>query len=334
MALTYEKTWNLGELVLPAQANGISWHEQAMFFIKEQLVSLGSNPWTVQYSSDASIAGVAGDGIDRWLTVGDLNWGGTTRSWIVLRNVTGKEILLDLQGANATRMRAYCSYSAGFTGGATNSRPTATDEQQIIDSALSSNDFWSGNVNAAATHPGGVVYVHQSEDGLISRVYFLYASFCASFWRFEHTVNQQPGIDESYFVAMHARNSSSPGDFTSPNNAGDGAIGFVNSSNMANPAGFGWSQAAISSDGLRGTSLADITYRDTRFTPPQQILFHQWVYGIDGPTGRYGRCADVWWSPNPPANTGNTAQESPNNREAAQYGHFLTFHDGTTFTTA
>jgi hypothetical protein len=91
--------------------------------------------WTVRYSCDSVTAGSAGDGVDRWSSDGALVWNnaGSAHSWIVLRQTgiaTNFELCISLEPASGpgSGYTIAVSPSAGFTGGSTTARPTATDE--------------------------------------------------------------------------------------------------------------------------------------------------------------------------------------------------------------
>ena len=89
--------------------------------------------WTVDYSCDKTTAGTKGDLVDRWTDDSKVNWGniGAAHSWIVLKNIllpgNSVELCIDLT-ASSTQATFVLSPSAGFTGGTTLNRPTATDE--------------------------------------------------------------------------------------------------------------------------------------------------------------------------------------------------------------
>ena len=164
---TIEKTWqfnvnrNVGALSSNTQVN-----KQLLLDMKNMLIatsSLGTwtnaagatitptNPWTVRYSCNGTTAGTAGDGVDRWQSLSDMNPGQMTgvnsltsaaRSWIVLKNTTldgGGNFQVLFDWLSDTNLGStfwgdygscvmYVSRTAGFTGGTTTSRPTATDE--------------------------------------------------------------------------------------------------------------------------------------------------------------------------------------------------------------
>lgn len=103
--------------------------------VKDALLAFASNPWTMRYSCNSVTAGTAGDGVDRITTNANLVWAnaGSAHSWMVLRQTgiaTNFELLISCENANASgaTLLVVTSPSAGFTGGTTTARPTATDE--------------------------------------------------------------------------------------------------------------------------------------------------------------------------------------------------------------
>jgi hypothetical protein len=178
--------------------------------IKNALTGFASNPWTVRYSCNTTTAGTAGDGVDRWATDADLAWATTTsgaRSWIVLRQTgiaTNFEVCLDLVGAgtdstNGLGGQLFVSASAGFTGGTTTARPTATDESA---QALSGSGVavlrWSQLTADLATRWS----VMQSSDGACTRFWFYAAGVLRGFYMFDKPTNIVTGwTNPSYALA-------------------------------------------------------------------------------------------------------------------------------------
>src|SRR5581483_5704779 len=124
-----------------------------------------TNCWTTRYSCDSVTAGTAGDGVDRWTGQSALVWGnaGTqVHSWHVFRqDALGTfDLLLSLEGgtANGNIMTAAVSPSAGFTGGTTTTRPTATDEIVLLN-----NTNWNFGTDSSA-----VLNVVSSTDGQVT----------------------------------------------------------------------------------------------------------------------------------------------------------------------
>lgn len=134
------------------------------------VATTAANLWTVRYSCDSATAGTAGDGVDRWDAITDLVWAnaGSAHSWIVIRNVAigaSAEILISCEGyaTNGQNITLAMSANAGFTGGTTTARPTATDEVVLINNA-----GWGGVGNADNNVK---LHVMKSTDGECWRVF-------------------------------------------------------------------------------------------------------------------------------------------------------------------
>lgn len=190
MALpTLEKTWEFdtnvtifrdiarGTTSAHADKRGL------LLAIKNAMIDNGSTrgfttPWEVRGSSDSTAAsllavGAGGPGTDRWIDIDDMVWhtsDGGARSWIVLRQSaisTTFELLIECRHGSSNddgaEIRAIVS-QAGFTGGSTTARPTATDERILCNLVT-----WGGGVQGGDTG----AYVMQfmiSSDGQCTRV--------------------------------------------------------------------------------------------------------------------------------------------------------------------
>lgn len=129
-----------------------------------------SNMWAVRYSCDSVTAGTAGDAVDRWSAIANLVWAnaGSAHSWIVLRQTaidTNCELLISCENAqvNGANITVVMSPSAGFTGGTTTARPTATDEIVVM-----SNATWGG---VAAADTNVKLHAMKSTDGECWRLF-------------------------------------------------------------------------------------------------------------------------------------------------------------------
>lgn len=160
---------------------------QLMRMIKNSLIGFGTLPWTVRYSCDGTTAGSAGDTVDRWAADANLVWSGTTHSWIVLRQTgiaTNFELCIDLANANSYVTTFVVSPSAGFTGGTTSARPTATD--QIV---LPETD-WGHYASTTATYK---LHVLQSTDGQVTHVVVFSNNLLTGHWMFQKPKNPVSG---------------------------------------------------------------------------------------------------------------------------------------------
>lgn len=155
---TPTKTWQFDlNISVPAQASEVARAQEMLFAIKEAMVGFASNPWTVALSSNTSTASAG----DNWTTPADLVWStGTARSWIVLENSTGFQMLFDLREStsSANQMDLYVSTNGGFTGGTTAATPTSPGQV-----TFSTSLPWFNNpVNASHQSYANVMH---SDDG-------------------------------------------------------------------------------------------------------------------------------------------------------------------------
>jgi hypothetical protein len=151
------------------------------------IATTAANLWTVRYSCDSVAAGAAGDGVDRWGAITDLVWAnaGVAHSWIVLRQTAigaTAELLISCENtsANGAQITVVASASAGFTGGTTTTRPTATDEDIRLSSAT-----WGGVFN---TDTNVKIHVMKSTDGECWRVLCCNAGQANTSWILEKAV--------------------------------------------------------------------------------------------------------------------------------------------------
>lgn len=115
-----------------------TYYDNLYWMIKESMqygtngVKGGTAAWTVVGSSDSVNFNMAGT--DLLVAPANIVQGTVNHSWIVLQqplqgNAPGYlQVCFDWNGATAALMSMAFSVSAGFTGGAINARPTATDE--------------------------------------------------------------------------------------------------------------------------------------------------------------------------------------------------------------
>ncbi|HSX21505.1 MAG TPA: hypothetical protein VLE97_01870 [Gaiellaceae bacterium] len=193
MALpTLTKTWqfNVNNAIV-ALGSSLADNRRLLRSIKNAMVGFTTNPWTMRYSCDSVTAGTAGDGVDRWTADANLVWAnaGSAHSWAVIRQTgiaTNFELLLSCETAAGLGqiLTAYISFSAGFTGGTTTARPTATDEQVLISAAN-----WSG----VSTDVASRWSVMQSTDGQCTRVIIASAGAATAYWLLEKPANPTTG---------------------------------------------------------------------------------------------------------------------------------------------
>lgn len=140
--------------------------------IKQALTTFNLNPWTVVGSSDSVAASM--DTTDRWSDVSDLVFrvlSGGVHSWIVLQqsNIAANfQVCFDLSNIlaadpNRQNLSIFVSVVAGFTGGSTTDRPTATDEYELN----ASTSPWLGSMT---TGVATMLSCFESSDGQCTRI--------------------------------------------------------------------------------------------------------------------------------------------------------------------
>ena len=135
-------TWQFTALnfSVAAAGNALTEHKNVLLRLKNSFIGFAQNPWTVKGSSNSSAAGM--DQVDRWSTTSDIvfNNSGSGHSWIVLGQTgmgVGFQLMIacNLSDSWGRYISVFYSPNAGFTGGSTTARPTATDEAPILEFA-------------------------------------------------------------------------------------------------------------------------------------------------------------------------------------------------------
>lgn len=153
----------------------------AIFSIKNALVSFGTLPWTVVSSSDGADTTAASD---LWATSANIigNTAGVNHSWIRLRQTgiaSNFELLLDCTSAGLYAGTLVISPGAGFvTGGTATNRPTATDEIVLI-----SDTNWL--ITPGSNDQDIITNIMQSTDGQCTRILACSQNVVTTFWFFD-----------------------------------------------------------------------------------------------------------------------------------------------------
>lgn len=148
---TLRKAWQQRVVPVPAESTAAN-QAAATFVALKNTWRQFNQPWLVVGSSDSVTAAL--DGVDRILTKANVvNNAAGVHSWWVGKNAAGVYICVDFNTSGKHLATVVMSPSAGFTGGTTSARPTATDE--VV--AISQADWLAG---AAAVGDFSMVVIH------------------------------------------------------------------------------------------------------------------------------------------------------------------------------
>jgi hypothetical protein len=187
-----EKTWQYDvNNVQAVTGTTLTTMRQLWRAIKDGLLAFGTLPWIVEYSCDSAVAGSAGDNVDRWDSDTDLVWqaaaSGTARSWFVFSNADGVQMLWECRAQTTTTGKSiaiYMSPAAGFTGGTTTQRPTATDEIPLVTGDSSTASHCGAGQASNTTDFAFAWHILHSTDGLVTMVVICQGGNCSGFWYF------------------------------------------------------------------------------------------------------------------------------------------------------
>lgn len=318
---TLAKSWQFDvNAVRPAPDTNLANYQNILFGIKTSLKAFSSG-WTVVGSSNSVAAAL--DGVDRWTLPTNLVWhnAGVAHSWIVLKQTglaANFQLLIDCDsngaGAGAaSNLRLVVSYSAGFTGGSTTTRPTATDEHQI-------------QVGAWCTGSGipfhSAVHVMQSTDGQSTRVVVCRSNFVSTFWAFERVSSPSAGWAVPVVSLIRgAPNTTSDAPTYAVFN--DAANGFFRHGST-NYTGYVTSEGSITS--MLGEQLNLYPNDIDGFWPFFPMGFASTTTGA---RGRHGAFTDMYWGVQDVLVTGTTFPAS-GTKQWVQFAHFVLPWNGTT----
>jgi hypothetical protein len=301
---TIQKTWEfaLNGLALQSTDQGSTAahldRRETMLGIKQMLTNTGSwtgtftAPWTVVSSSNGSTAGAS----DNWNTAADLVWRdedstGTNFGWIVLRQTgisTTFELLIALESdtVNDDGSQIYASVAqAGFTGGTTNTAPTATDERILRDDNGLGNGHWGTGADAAST-TNIRYHVMMSSDGECTRVLIFMDKIVTGFWLFDVPDNPATGWTNPYVAVVYGQNNSTT-------NVTQYGL-WYDSANMLGRYSGTDTTVYLSGEGIANSGVGE-------FLKANQVD-NTWIASEMGVvsqtstfTGRMGTMYDLWW---------------------------------------
>lgn len=158
---TWQFAWNLSNAISTVEGTDCS---DLFVRVKNALKGFGSSPWAVVGSSNSVVAAL--DGVDRIAAIANVVKNPAAHSWIVLKQAgvsgTNTSLCFDFNSSQANLISIVVSPGAGFTGGSTTARPTATDEHVIMN-----QDYWLANGGSRQYR----AHVLQSTDGQCTRIF-------------------------------------------------------------------------------------------------------------------------------------------------------------------
>ncbi len=205
-----QKTWRKDSLSLPmdvslSQKETNSW---ALWAIKELMCTGndgskgGPGSWSVIGSCNKSEQGM--DAVDRWVDYKDVIGTSGSHSWIVLRQTalgagSGLEVCFDFTDDSSyyDELTIVYSWSAGFSGGSTSTRPTATDENEVCNRSTT----WIGGTNSWSNYQINRI---MSTDGEITRVFGLVDAAPRGCLCLEKMANPAAWLDENFIAVTQA----------------------------------------------------------------------------------------------------------------------------------
>lgn len=333
MALpSLSKTWqyNVNNVVTSSGSDTTDFRA-LLLGIKNAMIGFASNPWIVQYSCNSSVAGSAGDLVDRWAAGTDLVWatGASAKSWIVLKQAgiaTNFQICIELRSNQTTNeqiMALTVSPNAGFTGGTTTARPTAADEFQVLNGG--STAFWMSSHTSTFS---ATYHVQQSSDGACTRWFIGYQGRIQSFVFFEKATDAVTGWTYPFAVGACAVVSATTGEGPTYSNFND------NAGVVATPAGgaFGYHSGGmglfLSTEGyvagMLGEKLNVVANEISSEWPMCPIGL---VSETVGKRGRHGALSDMWFGVN--INQSGTTYPADGSRQFLQLRDIVIPWNGT-----
>lgn len=266
-------------------------------------------PLTLKGSSASQAGRSAGmDGKDRWLVPSDIMSNPTTgRDWFVVETANGAELCFWHYSNNISYEYEYavvCISENGFSGGTTTTRPTATDELELIDGARR----WGPHVD-----PGGRTFYFNammSSDGHHIRFFTHCDAYWGSglFWAMEPAKNPVTGgalipwngNNNLFLWRSCAATSTNTDILTYENFRESGEVRAVIDKD-GSASGPYWPSMYMTSEGTLGTDGSLGKQLDVRANGLAEGNVYFWPIGLAANgtyiKGRMARIADLWFAP-------------------------------------
>jgi hypothetical protein len=305
---TLVKTWQISRNnSIPTLGSTLAHSRRVWKTIKDLMIGFASSPWTVRGSSNSVAAGM--DNVDRWTADANLVWnGGGAHSWMVLRNTniaTNYELCIDLNNAFERAGSLIFSPSAGFTGGTTSARPTATDEIVMTNGAEIHKE----------TDEQAYITAWQSTDGQAFRLCIWQAAAIRLFWLIEKPRNPRTGwTNPSITFMISGFGDFQPSHFQLYKTVGSGLARGRQGATTLELNFTGEASASGLLAGIAPTATQVNEFDSTWDFYPIGILSN-----TVSARGRNGILNDVWWAPTN-LGQGDTAPNNAADRQFVKFG--------------
>lgn len=270
------------QVSLPTQTTAAIQAGLAVVAMKNAYIDATKSQWRLKGCSNSVSFNMSGSD----LLINDTNIVAATsgaHSWFVLRNqVTGQEFCVDFNQANNQSFLTAMSVAAGFTGGSTSARPTATDEATI---GVANSWFVGANVGRFR-----LICMH-STDGKLAYGFILYQAAIVSAWCFGEALPHHGSWPTPYIGILQGANAlgSSALNTSTRFDSTDQIMAYA----AAGPMLLRWTRAYT-----RGTILE--VFQTAR--PSRSDKWQCWPIGlacVNAPRrGRHGRMIDMFRIPN------------------------------------
>lgn len=318
---TLGKTWHYNvNNTITTSGTALTDCSTLLWSIKQALIGLPV-AWTVVGSCNGSAAGM--DGVDRWTAASSLTWTNAStgaRSWIVLKNTavaTNFQLVIECRSSSTlgVSMNAAVSMSAGFTGGTTTARPTATDEVILLNLA----PWLHLPVGSSATF-GSVYHVTQSSDGTLNRVVICVGGNSPGFWMFGQAANPASSWTDPVIATMRGAGSAA---------SALTHAAYNDAATLKAYAGGGVMNLYVTAEGfISGTVCENLNAAPNDFDGTWPLLPLGLASTDTGKRGRHGRIQDLWFGPSATIVEGTT-YPNDTTRQFVQFGHMVFPWNGT-----
>lgn len=348
---TLDKIWqfSLNNRVFAANTNrtgggdDFADDQRALFYgIKEALKAFVSGDWVVEGSSDSSNSNMTGTDEIGAPTQAEMRNGqkgsSNPHSWLVMSNANlggnGLHVLWNHEGYNNNNGAAFDVYISevgfgtanGGTDGSNTVRPTATDEELILDgNTVGIGGMWGSGSDTPSARDY-VFHAMMSDDGECTRVFIYHNNSPLGCWIMDTVKNPVTGYTEAHVVAFSQ----------------------ISDSNSARtPVYAMYNEGTARVHGIRtGIGMVDIHLTTELFNnnpigqqsnltrTPNQVNseFIASAIGVASETsgfiGRHGQLFDIWWGPEEMKE--GSMYPGDDTRQLVQFGDLIVPWDGST----